>query len=583
MNYRRICILVIVFCISNLAQTVEDEDDFDGVTVEEEVVEDKNINDIPYESPVPSDRKSVYLAEHFDDINKVEKKWVRSQAKKDGIAEEISKYDGIWKVEASQKDNLIGDLGLVLKSKAKHAAISSKLEKPFVFANKPLIVQYEVILQEGQECGGAYLKLLSDGPETKDLKQFQDKTPYTIMFGPDKCGNDHKLHFIFRHKNPLNGTLEEKHCRKPKDRLEDTFKDKLPHLYTLIIRPDNTFEIWIDRKVINSGSLLEDFAPPVNPPAEIDDPEDRKPEDWDEREKIADPDATKPEDWDEDAPATITDPDAIKPDGWLDDESPMIPDPEAKQPDDWDAEMDGEWEAPLIDNPNCATSVGCGKWEQPMISNPAYKGKWRAPLINNPNYKGKWKPRRIPNPDFYEDKHPFKMNTISAVGFELWSMSQDILFDNIIITDELSVANQWADDTFELKRKKIAKDSESVIQRMLVYTEEYPWLWAVYVIVIGFPIVLILYCCCKTGEKDKEEEKEEYDAATAATAKKTDELTKDDEPKEKEEKEVSDSEKKDEKEEKEEEGSEGEHEEEETVPEPSPSGDAPRKRKVRKE
>lgn len=36
------------------------------------------------------------------------------------------------------------------------------------------------------------------------------------MFGPDKCGNDIKLHFIFRHINPLNGSIEEKHCRKPK-------------------------------------------------------------------------------------------------------------------------------------------------------------------------------------------------------------------------------------------------------------------------------------------------------------------------------------------------------------------------------
>ena len=30
------------------------------------------------------------------------------------------------------------------------------------------------------------------------------QTPYTIMFGPDKCGSDSKLHFIFRHTNPLN-------------------------------------------------------------------------------------------------------------------------------------------------------------------------------------------------------------------------------------------------------------------------------------------------------------------------------------------------------------------------------------------
>lgn len=48
------------------------------------------------------------------------------------------------------------------------------------------------------------------------FEQFNDQTPYTIMFGPDKCGNDIKLHFIFKHTNPLNGTVTEKHCRKPK-------------------------------------------------------------------------------------------------------------------------------------------------------------------------------------------------------------------------------------------------------------------------------------------------------------------------------------------------------------------------------
>lgn len=57
----------------------------------------------------------------------------------------------------------------------------------------------------------------------------------------------------------------------------------------------------------------------------------------------------------------------------------------------------------------------------------------------------------------------------SAVGFELWSMSQDILFDNIIITDDLSVAHQWAADSFDLKRKKIARDSVSVMK----YNDKY--------------------------------------------------------------------------------------------------------------
>jgi uncharacterized membrane protein len=50
-------------------------------------------------------------------------------------------------VEAPQRPILKGDLGLVLKSKVKHAAISSRLNKPFVFSDKPLYVQYEVTMQ----------------------------------------------------------------------------------------------------------------------------------------------------------------------------------------------------------------------------------------------------------------------------------------------------------------------------------------------------------------------------------------------------------------------------------------------------
>lgn len=100
---------------------------------------------------------------------------------------------GLWEVEAAERDPLRGDLGLVLKSKAKHSAISAKLDKPFTFEKRPLVVQYEVLHQNGQECGGAYLKLLSVDKQSTDLRKLHDKTPYTIMFGPDKCGNDYKV------------------------------------------------------------------------------------------------------------------------------------------------------------------------------------------------------------------------------------------------------------------------------------------------------------------------------------------------------------------------------------------------------
>ncbi|GLG98581.1 Calnexin [Gryllus bimaculatus] len=398
---------IFAILLLSLVSVCLSEDDSDEAVVTEEIDDVVPDEEIVYVSPTPSG--NTYLAEHFDDEGRFKQKWIVSEAKKDDMDEEISKYEGMWAIEPPQQDGLKGDLGLVLKSKAKHSAISARLDRPFVFADKPFIVQYEVAFQEGQDCGGAYLKLLSQSKQSSDLRKFNDKTPYTIMFGPDKCGTDVKLHFIFRHKNPNNGTMSEKHCKKPKDRVEEPYKDKRPHLYTLHLRPDNSFTVFLDQKIINEGNLLEDFTPPVNPPAEIEDPSDKKPEDWDEREKIADPEAKKPDDWDEDAPPMIPDESAVKPDGWLEDEPEMIPDPNAEKPDDWDTDMDGEWEAPLISNPACEGAPGCGPWKRPMINNPAHKGKWRPPLIDNPNYKGKWKPRRIPNPDFYEDLQPFKM------------------------------------------------------------------------------------------------------------------------------------------------------------------------------
>ena len=41
-------------------------------------------------------------------------------------------------------------------------------------------------------------------------------------------------------------------------------------------------------------------------------------------------------------------------------------------------------------------------------------------------------------------------------------MSSDILFDNIIITDDIEVADAWAAKTFALKRKQLDKESVSV-------------------------------------------------------------------------------------------------------------------------
>jgi calnexin len=55
--------------------------------------------------------------------------------------------------------------------------------------------------------------------------------------------------------------------------------DKVNHLYTLIVRPDNSFEILNDAESLKQGNLLKDFSPSVVSPKEIDDPTDPQPSD----------------------------------------------------------------------------------------------------------------------------------------------------------------------------------------------------------------------------------------------------------------------------------------------------------------
>ncbi|XP_077973418.1 calnexin-like isoform X2 [Styela clava] len=480
------------------------EDDDEAEVVVEEAVEEPESTITKYEKPVP--KGHVNFAEPFDKADSING-WKISEAKKDGVDEEISKYNGRWEVVQPITPLLDGDLGLVLKDKARHHAISVDLSKPYEFDGEPFVMQYEVNFQNGIECGGGYVKLLSK-TEDVTLKTFNDKTPYTIMFGPDKCGEDYKLHFIFRHKNPKTGEYEEKHAKKTTADLKSAYTDKAFHLYTLVVNPDNTFKMYLDQKEINSGSLLEDMTPAVNPPKEIEDKDDKKPEEWDERERIPDPEATKPDDWNEDAPAQIPDPDAEMPEGWLENEPQYADDPDAVKPEDWDNEMDGEWEAPKIENPKCKEAPGCGTWEPPLIANPEFKGKWRAPMIANPAYKGIWKPRQIPNPDYFEDLQPYKMTPIGAIGLELWSMSDKIMFDNFIMTNDKAVADDYAMQTW--KQKKIAharnEPAAGIFQQIMDATEGRPWLWAVYIGAIGLPLVMLYTFCC-SGQKKSDPKK----------------------------------------------------------------------------
>lgn len=236
--------------------------------------------------------------------------------------------------------------------------------------------------------------------------------------------------------------------------------------------------------------------------------------------------------------------------------------------------MDGDWEAPLIENPACKKASGCGEWRPPMIPNPDYKGKWKTPKIDNPNYKGKWSPRMIPNPDYYFDETPFKsLDAIGAISFELWSMADNIAFDNLIITDDPESANLLQFLTWQDKKAEADATSSPLMVRSMHYLKIYPWLWVVLVVSIG-PLFLFIANCCDTKKRSTTSEPVAGTSDESAKRKKTDEARPDRTPEDVVE----------EREESDEEGDEEEDEEEEDeeVDKPMVSGDKVGKGQMRR-
>merc|ERR1712216_867892 len=285
--------------------------------------------------------------------------------------------------------------GLQVTEDMRFHSITAKMDKPSTSKGKDLVLQFSAKIENHQYafCGGGYIKLL---PEGLTQATFGGDDEYHVMFGPDLCGYDvSHIHLIFNHK----GTNL---LKTEKISLEYSDKNEFTHLYTAVIKPDGTYEVFFDLESKASGKLVEDWD---FPKPTIDDPADKKPKDWVDETMIDDPEDKKPEGYD-DIPS-------------------QIPDPDATKPDDWDDEDDGEWEPPLIDNPE-------------------FQGEWHAKKIDNPDYKGEWKPAQITNPDFEEGVQLAAYDS-AYVGYELWIVNNGTIFDNILVTDDLEYAKAQAE------------------------------------------------------------------------------------------------------------------------------------------
>merc|ERR1711998_248605 len=335
----------------------------------------------------------VFLEEDFS--GDWESRWTQTSAKSDLGVMKVSSGKYFGDEEAAK--------GMQTSQDAKFYAISTKM-KEFSNDGKTLVIQFTVKHEQDIDCGGGYFKLGAFEPE-----KFEGSSEYNIMFGPDICGSStKKTHVIFNYKGKNLDKKKEVRCES----------DTLSHLYTLIVKPDNTYEVQIDMNKVDSGSLSDgwDFLEPK----QIRDPEEKKPADWVDEAEIDDPEDKKPEGHD-DIPAKIAD-------------------PKAKKPDDWDDESDGAWEAPQIDNPE-------------------YKGAWKAKRIKNPAYKGVWEAKLIDNPKYVADDNLYKYAAFSTVGIDIWQVKSGTIFDNLLITDDVDYATAHAEKTW-----KAQKDGEKAMK-----------------------------------------------------------------------------------------------------------------------
>jgi len=87
-----------------------------------------------------------------------------------------------------------------------------------------------------------------------------------------------------------------------------------------------------------------------------------------------------------------------------------------------------------------------------MIDNPDYKGEWVHPMISNDKY--------VPDPKLHA-----RCTDCTHVGFELWQGTSGTSFDNIIVTDSLEEAQEFAEETFFKMQDKERKMYDDVQEK----------------------------------------------------------------------------------------------------------------------
>ncbi|KAM7143768.1 calreticulin-3 isoform 4-T4 [Molossus nigricans] len=200
--------------------------------------------------------------------------------------------------------------------------------------------------------------------------------------GPDICGFDiKKVHVILHFKNQYHSNKKPIRCKV----------DGFTHLYTLILRPDLTYEVRIDGQGIESGSIEYDWNLTSL--------------------KKMDKTSAESKDWKQEKEDKLQD--------W---EKHFL---DASKPSDWNSELDGEWQAH-------------------MLQKPPYQDGLKPEGID----KDVWLHQKMKNTNYLTEYDLSEFENIGAIGLELWQVRSGTIFDNFLITDDEEYAENFGKATW---------------------------------------------------------------------------------------------------------------------------------------
>ncbi|XP_020023348.2 calreticulin-3 [Castor canadensis] len=315
---------------------------------------------------------TVYFQEEFLDGERWRNRWVQST--------NDSQF-GYFRLSSGKfYGHKEKDKGLQTTQNSRFYAISARF-KPFTNKGKTLVIQYTVKHQQKMDCGGGYIKIL---PADLDQKNLNGKSQYYIMFGPDICGFDiKKVHVILHFKNQYHSNKKPIRCKV----------DGFTHLYTLILRPDLSYEVKIDGQSIESGSIEYDWnVTSLNTAEKL----SAEAQGWDQAKDA------KAQDWEK-----------------------HFLDASANKPSDWNGELDGDWQAPLLQKP-------------------PYQDGLKPEGIS----KDVWLHQKVKGTSYLTQYDLSEFEDIGAIGLELWQVRSGTIFDNFLITDDEEYAERFGKATW---------------------------------------------------------------------------------------------------------------------------------------